>query len=292
MKEEVALKSHFVLVIAVVLVVMPALVVGAAEVKDPDPPVNVPAAAPESTGGPDAFGYTYSDQAEADVAFDWIDITATGAPVVSGDDAGAPVTLGAPFTFYGVTYTEMAMATNGYLSTDPTDTGPDLSNDCPLPATPSTGGGARIYPLQDDLITAQGYYEFFGQCPRQNGRCGAAEPCSIFFWDGVTHYGGTAAWQMEVVLYHSSGDIVAQVGPGNPETGSGSTTGIQNDGATIGLTYACDAASSVGDNTAVRFENGPVPSFCAPPVPTLSPWGIAAFLAILAGIALVILRRR
>lgn len=286
------MKSHLVLTLALVLIVAPALVTGAAEIKDPNPPIGVATGTPEATGGPDAFGYTYSDQAEADVAFDWVDITGTGTPVVSGDDSGASVTLGAPFTFYGVTYTEMVIATNGYLSTDPTDTGPDLSNDCPLPATPSTGGGARIYPLQDDLLTAQGYYQFFAECPRQNGRCAAADACSIFFWDGTTHYGGGGPWQMEVVLYHASGDIVVQVGPGNPELGSGSTTGIQNDGATIGLTYACDTAGSVGDNAAIRFENGPVPSFCIPPVPTLNPWGIAAFLVVLAGIALVVLRRR
>ena len=39
--------------------------------------------ATEATGGPDAFGYTYYDQDEAECSFDWVDISATGTSRIS-----------------------------------------------------------------------------------------------------------------------------------------------------------------------------------------------------------------
>lgn len=282
---------------AILALALSPMVVESQEIKDANPPSGAEIGTDSrATGGPDAFGYTFADQAEADVSFDWIDITGTGTFVGSGDDSAGSVTLGASFNFYGTDYTAMTMATNGYLSTDPTDTGPDLSNDCPLPVSPSTGGGARIYPLHDDLITNNMYYEYFAVCPRQNGRCGLPEDCSIFFWDDVTHFGGGGPWQMEVILYHQTNDIVAQVGAGNPELGSGSTTGIQNDGATDGLTYACNTAASLPDSAAVQFYHpNDITSICqAAPVrvPSLGSIGIAVFVVMLGIVAFVVIRRR
>ncbi len=269
------------------------------EFKDPNPPTGGQSGTlARSVGGPDAFGYTFADGNEAGVTFDWIDITGTGTPLGGGDDSGYPVTLGASFNLYGTDYTDMAMASNGYLSTDPTDAGPDLSNDCPLPATPSTGGGGRIYPLHDDLIATEMYYEYFAVCPRQNERCGQPEDCSIFFWDDTDHFGGADSWQMEVILYHQTNDIVAQIGPGNSETGTGSTTGIQDDGATIGLTYACDTAGSVPDDSVVQFYHpNDITAICQVQpvdraVPAMSTTGIVLFAGLLAFVAFVVIRQR
>ena len=335
------------------------------EIKDPNPPIGGPGGvASRATGGPDAYGYTWDDG----VPFVGADITGTGTMVFSGDDVSSgPIALGGSgtFMFYGVNYTSLTMASNGYISTDPTDTGPDLSNDCPLPATPSTGGGARIYPEHDDLIS-DGYYQYFASCPRA-ADIGGNTGCHVFQWANTTHFGGGGeTWNMWVIIYDGTSDIVVQVGPGNPETGSGSTTGIQNDGATIGLTYACDTAGSVPDNSAILFTNPDAPRceitsmtlngfnltitgdcpdganiyalsngvytfvgnvavngvavinvsaypdsfFCAfadgavhgvdPPlactlistVPTLSQWGLIAFLTLLAGAGLFFIRRR
>ena len=178
--------------------------------------------------------------------------------VFSGDDVSGVVgSLGGTgsVSFYGVDYTSLTMASNGYISTDPTDTGPDLSNDCPLPSTPSTGGGARMYPLHDDLIS-DGYYQYFPVCPRPADLSGGTGGCHVFQWANTTHFGGGGeTWNQWTIIYDGTSDMVFQVGTGNPETGSGSTTGIQNDGATIGLTYACNTAGSVPDNTAVLFAN-------------------------------------
>ncbi|HEX4954878.1 MAG TPA: DUF11 domain-containing protein [Thermoanaerobaculia bacterium] len=243
----------------------------AQEVKDPQPPSNDARGLQlKSTGGPDSFGYTFADADEPTcAATSVIDITGTGTNIASGDDsASAPQALSAPFNFYGTAVTQLVMATNGYLSTDPTDTGPDLSNDCPLPAPPSTGGGARIYPLHDDLITDSGFIQYFATCPRQSDRCTTNEDCTIFMWNDVEHFGGGGQlWDFEAILYHDTNDIVYLVGPGNPETGSGSTSGIQNfPPPTIGLTYACNVAGSVGsttgNSTVCVFHPNAVPSGC------------------------------
>lgn len=264
------------------------------EVKDPNPPSGLQGVAARATGGPDAFGYTYADQSEATCPTQFIDITGTGTPVTSGDDVGAPVALTGPaFNFYGTDYTSLAMTTNGYLSTDPTDSGPDLSNDCPLPAVPSTPGGtngARIYPLHDDLIS-DGLFEYFASCPRP-GDYGAPEGCYVFQWDNVTHFGGGGPWTMEAVLYDTSYEIVYQIGAGNPETGMGSTTGIQDPSPpTTGLTYACDTAASVPDNTTVCIYH---PMF--PPgtfsIPTLSRAMLPALAGLLILVAGLSMRRR
>ncbi len=253
-----------------VLLLAGSAVTSAQEVKDPKPPTGAVSLQPRTTGGPDSFGYTFADGAEAScAATSLIDISGTGANITSGDDAAStPQALSAPFSFYGTAVTQLVMATNGYLSTDPTDTGPDLSNDCPLPAPPSTGGGARIYPLHDDFITAAGFIQYFASCPRQSDRCSTNEDCTVFMWDDVEHFGGGGElWDFEAILYHDTNDIVYLLGAGNPETGSGSTTGIQNfPPPTIGLTYACNVGGSVGssatNSTVCIFHPNALPSGC------------------------------
>lgn len=245
-----------------------------------------------ATGGPDAFGYTWADQVELTVDYNFIDIRTTGTQIVTGDDViSALINLTSPFVFYGISYNQLGMGTNGFLTDDVTGFGGlfDLSNDCPLPAIPE-GGIARLAPLHDDLIST-GYVQYFPTCPRPSDR-NPGEDCTIFMWDSVNHWPNSDVWDMEAILYHQSGDIVFQVGAGNPELGSDSTTGIQNEDATIGLEYACNEPDSVLDNTAVSFYN---PLYApAPPasIPTLSEWGIIMMSLLIGITALITLRRR
>lgn len=241
------------------------------------------------------FGYTVSDSAGGACAFDFIDISGTGASIVTGDDAeSAPVPIPTDFDFYGAQLGSVVMATNGFLSTDTGSAG-DLSNDCPLPATPSTGTGARIYAVHDDLITTDGYYEYFATCPRASDQFPFnGLGCHIFQWSGVTHFGGGGPWDFQVILYDESYEIVVQSGAGNPETGSGSTTGLQNAAATDGLTYACDVASSIPDNSSQCFVH-PAPAAVgigATAVPTMNHYGLIATILALMALGGVVLVRR
>lgn len=219
-----------------------------AESKDSDPAPG-PGYVGDTTGGPDAFGYTFSDQAEPDCDYAFVDISGTGTFVVNGDDIAATQTLGgAGFDFYGTVYTDLRLSTNAYISTLLSDSGGDLSNDCPLPASPSTGGGARIYPLHDDIdcdpATAGSgiYHEYFASCPVPGRFQGG---CNIVQWE-CEHFpggGGTNTESLQAVLYDSF-DLTYQF-QACEECGSGSTTGIQDDGPTTGLTYACNSAGTI-----------------------------------------------
>ncbi|HMB40011.1 MAG TPA: hypothetical protein VKO85_13120 [Wenzhouxiangellaceae bacterium] len=281
--------------LVVLLLAGAASVAIAQEVKAPDDIPSVRGNAPVATGGPDNFGYVFADSTTNQCAFDFIDITATGATVTGGDDAGAPVNLPGPsLDFYGETVTDIAMSTNGYLSTDPTDGGPDLSNDCPLPVVPSSGGGGRYYPLQDDLITADGLFQYFASCPRPSGAV-LGEGCYVFQWNGVEHFGGGGeTFTFQAVLYDTSYAITYQYGAGNPETGSGSTTGLQNLAADDGLTYACDVPAPVtaGDGS-VCFYHPDFPFGIEPQsVPIFSSWGLVALVMMMALFAGFMVRRR
>ena len=219
----------------------------------------VPAIA--ATGGPDTFGYMWIDSLEpAGPVYVGHDISTSGTFTHNGDDTSSgPVTLGVPVDFYGTLYTQLVIASNGYLSTDPSDTGGDLSNDCPLPASPSSGGGGRLYILHDDLDlepgTGSGFYEYFASCPRAADR-GPNTGCSIFMWDDVSHYpgGGVATWDMWIYLYDNL-DVVYEIGPGNSEQGSSSTTGIMNPAYTDALVVACETAGTIPDTYVVLFEH-------------------------------------
>lgn len=253
---------------------------------------------PQATGGPDTYGYVWADSSTDQCAVDFIDITDTGSTVVTGDDAAASVTLPGPsLDFYGETVTDLAASTNGYLSTDPTDGGGDLSSDCPLPATPSTGGGGRYYPVQDDLVVnGEVLFEYLDPCPRSSGAV-TDEGCYVFQWNGVSHFGGDGDFSFQAILYDTSYAIVYNFLPGNSEEGSGSTTGIQNAAFDDGLTYACDSAGSITADSSVCFYHpdapfvGDEPAPEAISVPTTTAWGVTTLIMLMLGLALFMVRR-
>jgi hypothetical protein len=214
-------------------------------------------------GGPitDAFGYSVTDSSGATCLSQFVDISATGTSIASGDDVSSgPFTLATPFNLYGDMYADLVGSSNGYISTDPADTGGDLSNDCPLPASPSTGAGARIYPLHDDLVVTDLFYEFQAACARPSDSFPSqALGCHIFQWSGTTHFGVAGTFSSQAILYDLSWEIVFVHDGNNIEAGSGSTTGIQNLDATVGLTHSCDTAASIPANSAQCFVH-PNPS--------------------------------
>lgn len=215
-----------------------------------------------ASGGPDGFGYTYEDSLGVD--FDWVDISTTGTEVVfDGDDnsstdpvngVGAAVTLGFPFTFYGVTYTQLVPCANGYISTDPAEKGADASNDCPIPTAPDKGGGARLYVAHDDLVlalpTAGVFYQYFEVSPHTAYGCGV----SVFSWQDAEFADGTGQPFSFQVLIFNSGDIYFQYKTDGFSYGTSSTAGMQDPTGAVGLQYACNTLGAIRDDHAVRFR--------------------------------------
>ena len=72
---------------------------------------------PQSSGGPDTFGYHWIDSDEGQVSYDWTDISSSGSSLSLGDDNVSPaIDLGFTFEFYGTTYTQVYISSNGFLS--------------------------------------------------------------------------------------------------------------------------------------------------------------------------------
>jgi len=213
-----------------------------------------------AAGGPDTFGYEFRDEAETNgPTYSYQDISGTGTSLgLSGaDDNAATLTLSQAFDFYGTAHTDLRVATNGYISTLTSDGGGDLSNDTPLPATPSSGGGARMYPNHDDLVvdaTGEVYHQFFATSPLNNIN-GGTEPCTIIQWVNMRRFGGTVVpgEGFQVILFHTSGEIRFQYTGVSALDGSQATIGIQNDGATIGLEYGANTAALVNSSRAISF---------------------------------------
>jgi len=123
-----------------------------------------------------------------------------------------------------------------------------------------------MYVVHDDLdvdplcTDCAVYWQYFAVCPRPNDAGIPATGCDVIQW-AAQHYAGgagTATESFQAIIYETR-EIVMQV-DACAECGDGSTTGIQDEPATTGLTYACNTAASVPAGTAVCFFHpNPVP---------------------------------
>ena len=213
-----------------------------------------------TNGGPDTFGYTYKDSTESGgPIYDWVDISASGTPVyLSDDDGDGPFSIGFVFNFYGNDYTRVYVSSNGYLSFNNLDL-TDYGNDCPLPDVYNPDDG--IYLMWDDLNPGYYgdtvYYQAFTDCPYGDGQA-----CLVVQYEDFHHYGiREVAGTFEAILFEN-GSTLIQFEDAGVEEGSSSTSGIENEDGTIGLTYACNTGASLSDNLAVCFAYPGQPADC------------------------------
>lgn len=228
-----------------------------------------------------------------------LDISASGTFVGDGDDVGFPVTL--PFSFPfpgGIMVTDIAVSSNGYISSDPADAGPDLSNDCPLPSTVSSGSGGRLYPLHDDLDLESGIGAIFTESiavPHPNG---VTATSFVIYYDNIAHFPGGAGapvWDMAVVLW-DNGDFAYVYGSGNTEDGLSSTTGVLNDvPMDLGLDFIPCNTDGQGFGTALEsicvLNPPPPPVDVVEVIPTMGEWGLICLMLILMSVGIIAIRR-
>lgn len=245
-------------------------------------------------GGPDAFGFRYLDStAPGGPAFDWIDISATGASTVMygvnqwyGDDNfSEPIPFGFNFPFYGSSYDAAMVDINGEILLAPNnwyEPFPGLSWDndgnmfnymYPLPGYTQMPGLIAAY--WDDLYVEQGtgniYFQAFGTSP---------DRYTVIQWHNVRYLAGSGATSLLdfEVIFHENGEIVMQynstathqTGASIPhDNGRSATVGLQNASADIGLCYLREivqnnqyvgvepAGNLLFDGLAIRFFSGP-----------------------------------
>jgi len=216
---------------------------------------DAPAAAPQSTGGPDDFGYTWDDS----VALNWIDATSGTDTGMSGDSwfqKVGPINLPFAFKYHENTYTSLYIAASGYVGFTADSNWP-CSGDVPAPGTPNNVVAPywACYSLASSGPAGRVYYHTGGTAP---------DRYFVVEWYGVTWSSET--YTFEVIL-HENGDILFQyqtmgatdaVAAGIAGGGHHCTAGIEDSTGLVGLTYIDQCGSAIA-NKAVRFAR-PAPS--------------------------------
>ncbi|UCC79615.1 MAG: VCBS repeat-containing protein, partial [Candidatus Zixiibacteriota bacterium] len=203
-----------------------------------------------SLGGPDGFGYYWIDSDEpGGPQYNWVDISSTGTPIVlTDDDIAGPFNLGFDFDFYGESYSQFWVCSNGFGSFIPIpDPGGYIYyNNLPIPQAPIPGdvAGAATYGFWDDLDPETGgeirYY--------------AANDSFVVSWLNVPYFWSGGPYTFQIIII-ANGKITYQYQSMNDPTNS-ATIGIQNGSGTIGLQVAYNQPY-VHDALAVLFTSWP-----------------------------------
>jgi subtilisin-like proprotein convertase family protein len=177
------------------------------------------------------------------IPYNWNDISATGTPVVLGDDqVSSAIPLGFVFNFYGENYTDIYISSNGFLTVLP-----DQPNGCctggilPSPTTPN----GVIAGWWEDLNPSIGgtiHYQTFGTAPNRY---------FIVQFTDVPHYGGGNLVTKQYKLYENNKSIEVHY-QAAPSDGGTHSAGIENATGTSGVQYY-RGTSSLPTPLAVRY---------------------------------------
>ncbi|UCF63084.1 MAG: T9SS type A sorting domain-containing protein [bacterium] len=178
----------------------------------------------EGAGGSDTYGHMWIDSDEPNgPTFDWIDISQTGTQVqLTGNNSiSSKITIGFPFSFYGQSYSDLRVCTNGWLSFT---TFSVAYNNYPLPS--NLAPRAMIAPLWDDLNfqpDSRLYYE------NQGNKL-------VLMYEDVYRITGEGPYTFEVILFDNDNIVIQYLDLQNLVDDY--TVGIQNHVADDGLTIA------------------------------------------------------
>jgi hypothetical protein len=176
--------------------------------------------------GPDAFGYTATDE----TAYSFVDISHSGIRALAGtDDATAIAGIGFPFLFYGQSYTAACISSNGFLTFNGCS---DAFANQDLSVTKTPGNLPLVAPYWSDLTFLRPnadavYYQTLGAAPGRQ---------FVVQWNSAFPQNAPQAVTLQVILYEGTNEIRFQyakvdVGAGDPNSNGGAATvGICNAG--------------------------------------------------------------
>jgi len=192
-----------------------------------------------SEGGPDDFGYTWSDSEP----FSWIDTsggTDTGLTGMSYEQGTGPIDLPFTFNFYGFDYSQIYIAASGYTSFSDSDTWPWQQK---IPSVKIPNNIIAPYWSPNEIIDGTGWVKYDS---------GGSEPNRYFVveWHDVSFYESNYTFQM--ILYED-GDIVFQFGT-MVYSGVGAAGGIEDQYGSDGLPLGVDFYFEPLSNSAIRIS--------------------------------------
>jgi MYXO-CTERM domain-containing protein len=191
--------------------------------------------------GPDGFNHIMTDDGDPTL-FGFVDISATGTLIASGDEDTGLVTFpaGNTFNFYGAQRVELTASTNGFLSTNAA-TGADFQVACPTPTVGGASDGDRLLVHHDDLI-ASVYYQYF-----------PAQAASVIQWTGgyYTPGGPVGSISFQIHIYHAL-DLALIHFNTVSEGGLNAAIGAQDASGTTGVDFSC-GTTSVAAGSVVSF---------------------------------------
>jgi hypothetical protein len=187
-----------------------------------------------------------------------------GIPGPAGDDVGATVPLGFSFTFFGNTYTDIQIGSNGVMSFNLADFLTFVNDVIPSPLVPNN----LVCPYWDDWRTDTGghmYYQTLGTAGSHRFVCQ---------WQDVQHFNGTGPSTFEAILYEGTNDVEFRYGslsPNSPSIGVENADGSAGTSINPGTIGTCQHLTFVGGAYVATscqnaFEDirpgGPCPNLC------------------------------
>lgn len=203
----------------------------------------------QTSGGPDAFGYTWKNNNDPNgPAYNWVDISSRpGTVTVQGlqdDNIKGPFSMAIPFRFYWYNPSKFWIGSNGYLGfTNGTAAHPFPT----IPSTPVLNDWIAV--MASDLTFTDANVDTIpgARCQFWQGNDTLIVTWeSVPFWDdpSTTVVGYSGLNSFEVILSAVDSSITcqykAQIGTYNPNPINFMEMGIENNSGTIGLQNSHD----------------------------------------------------
>jgi len=177
-------------------------------------------------GGPDAFGYTWStsdDPTGEGPDFDWFDISGETVVTLGDNDATPPIPIGFGFPYYGTTYNNVYIGSNGLVGFTGTSLGQFNNTVLPSAAIPNR----MIAAFWDDLAPQNGgSVTWYSDFPNRR---------FIIQYTNIPAFASSGHYTFQVIL-DQGGDIVIKYWDVQDDDVSEATIGIENQNGTVGLT--------------------------------------------------------
>jgi subtilisin family serine protease len=186
-----------------------------------------------------------------DATFSWIDPAGMTA-IVLGDDQVSPAQpLPFPFTFYGQTYTNLYVGSNGLLGFANAGMTKFVNADIPSADTPNN----MLYPFWDDLYPPGGGSILIGTVGTAPNRS------VVVSWVGLPHFGytNTVTFTFQAILNEAGNDIVFQyqdVQPADSRYGRGlsATIGVEDGTGAVARKVSFNGSTLLTNNQAIAFS--------------------------------------